>query len=242
MDKMNKITENLLLIVNISQVGGWKTKPWRAIMKRGKGPSPERKGSHTTWKHRQAQTSMAKHRSWKAAGKATLFVWILARPGTSLRETGKDAGVWGLTPLWPKRERLQAQVKHKESKGWARKRCTNALPLSSSQGLPSFSQVMQLCTALHQVSVGKTPELFGSILLPTQITGEKSRHWAPLLRTQLIFILLCLSSCVKSHKCSTWASQSSRYLRRHWVRWHPKRHFQTNIMSSYTNTSLSHLY
>lgn len=45
--KMNNRTENILLIVNLSQVEGWKTKPWRAIMKRGKGPIPKRKGH--TW-------------------------------------------------------------------------------------------------------------------------------------------------------------------------------------------------
>lgn len=165
-------------------------------MKRGKGLSPQGKGWHMKWKHKETSTELhgKTYKSWKAAGKATLFVWVLTRPETSLWETGKDAGVWGLPPLWSEREAAgtgQAQGKQ----GLSKERCSSALPLCSSQGLPSFSQVMQLCAAPHQVPMDKTLELCGSILLPTQITRAKSRHWAPFLRTQLSFIFLCLSCC-----------------------------------------------
>lgn len=42
----NEGTEKILLIVNVRWVGGWKTKFWEVVIKRGKGPSPKGKGSH----------------------------------------------------------------------------------------------------------------------------------------------------------------------------------------------------
>lgn len=236
--KMNKRTVNILLFVNISQVGGWKTKPWRATMKRGKDPSPKRKGSHMKWKHRQAQTSVAKHiKAEKLQAKLHFFCLDFGKTRNFPERNWKGLRCIGPDTFVTKEIGIgQAQRKQRLSK----EKITNALPLSSSQGLPSFRQVMQLCAALHQVSMGKTPQLFGSILLPTQITGEKSRHWAPLLRTQLIFILLCLSCGVRltniPHLSLAKQQVPEKALR---VRQHPKRHFQTNIMSSYTNIYLT---
>lgn len=180
------------------------------------------------------------YKSWKAAGKATLFLFRFWQDQELPWEKLERIEVYKAWHLCDQREEAagigQAQRKQRLSK----EKITNALPLSSSQGLPSFRQVMQLCAALHQVSMGKTPQLFGSILLPTQITGEKSRHWAPLLRTQLIFILLCLSCGVRltniPHLSLAKQQVPEKALR---VRQHPKRHFQTNIMSSYTNIYLT---
>lgn len=53
---------------------------------------------------------------------------------------------------------------------------------------------MLLCAALHQVSMDKHQNCLGQFF--SQPNTWKKQHWTALLRTQLIFILLCLSYCV----------------------------------------------
>ena len=115
----NKRTEKVLLIVNITWVGGWKTKFWEVIMKRGKGPSPKGKGSHTKRKHKETSTDLCgkTYQELKSCKQSYTFFFCLGfgkirnLPLTGLlRETGKDGRARGLTHLWTKQEKLQAEV------------------------------------------------------------------------------------------------------------------------------------
>lgn len=161
----NEGTEKILLIVNVRWVGGWKTKFWEVIVKRGKGPSPKGKGSHKEEaqrdKHRPLWQNIWRAENLQAKLWGVFFVCLglgfdkirnfhLTR---LLRETGKDAGIQGPTHLWTKQEKLQAQVKPPQVQASAIKQISMIMLLSKLH--PLCKQLGHICehpdvTLLHQ--------------------------------------------------------------------------------------------
>lgn len=155
----NEGTKKILLIVNVRWVGGWKTKFWEVVIKRGKG--------HTKRKHKETSTDLCSKtyeelKICKQSYGVFLFVYLglgfdkirnfhLTR---LLRETGKDAGIQGPTHLWTKQEKLQAQVKPPQVQASAVKQKISMIMLLSKLH-PLCKQLGHICehpdvTLLHQ--------------------------------------------------------------------------------------------
>lgn len=191
-------------------------------MKSRKGPSPKRKVSHTKWKHRQTQNSVAKHIKAEKLQARLHFLF----------------GFWQDQELsWEKLERMKVYrawylcdqeergCRHRSSTKKARDEQGKAAPM------PYLSALLQpahaaLCCSSPGIN-GQNTITIGSILLPKNPnhTWKKQALSSTSENTMDFYPPLPLLLC-QSHKYSTWALKSSRFLRRHWVKWNPKRHFR----------------
>lgn len=207
-----------------------------------KGKSPKRKGSHTKWKHRQAQTSVAKHIKAEKLQAKPQFLF----------------GFWQEQELpWEKLERMQVYrawhlcdqrergCRHRSSTKKARAEQGKGAPMPylspAPKGCPpsarSCSSVLLFTRDQWAKHHNYLVQFFSQPKSQVKKAGTELHFW------EHNWFLSSSASLVVSvsqifHLSLAKQQVPEKALR---VRWHPKRHFQTNIMSSYTNIILSHL-
>lgn len=206
-------------------------------MKSREGPSPKRKVSHTKWKHRQTQNSVAKHIKAEKLQAKLHFLF----------------GFWQDQELsWEKLERMKVYrawylcdqergCRHRSSTKKARDEQGKAAPM------PYLSALLQpahaaLCCSSPGIN-GQNTITIGSILLPKnpnhtwRKAGTELHFWE-----HNGFLSSSASLVVSVSQIFHLSLEKQQVPEKALSQVKPKKAFQTNIRSSYTNTSLSHLY
>lgn len=119
--KGNEETVKILLIVNITWVGGWEV-----IIKRGKGPSPKEGESHMKRKHKETSTDLCSktYEELKSCKQRYIYffvcVCVLARSGTSLSPGWEKLERTHVYGAWPICEQRRRSCRQRSSHPWSR--------------------------------------------------------------------------------------------------------------------------